>query len=102
MRTTIKILIIIIILSGPLFAQTATPKINKIQKHQRHRIVQGIKNRELTKGEINNLEKRQTKIHKDMRIAKSDGIVTKKERKHIRREQIYANKKISYYKKEHC
>jgi opacity protein-like surface antigen len=81
------------------FAQTATPKVTKRQANQQHRIKEGVKSGELTKGEAAKLEAREGKIAVDKAKAKSDGVVTPAERAKLRREQNRASKKI--YEKKH-
>ncbi|MCX6169681.1 MAG: hypothetical protein NTX65_10080 [Ignavibacteriales bacterium] len=75
-------------------AQTATPKINQKQKEQQVRIKQGVKTGELTTKETRKLEKQQLKIRHDKKIAKSDGVVTKQERRQLLNEQQRAGKNI--------
>ena len=99
MKKLIFTIIILTVISLQINAQTATPGINKTQKNQQARIQQGIKGGELTKVEARKLELQQAKIQKDKLVAKSDGVVTKKERKHIKKEQMLASKNI--YRKKH-
>jgi len=95
---------LIVVLAAALFgsvafAQTATPKVTKRQHHQQQRIKEGIKSGEVTKGEAARLEAQQGKIAVDKAKAKSDGVVTAKERAKLQREQNRASKNI--YKKKH-
>ena len=80
-----------------LFAQT-TPVVNKKQKNQTKRIVHGVKNGNLTKGETKKLVGQQIHINRTKRRAKADGQVTRKERREIKRKQHRASANI-YYKK---
>jgi hypothetical protein len=80
-------------------AQTATPRVTKRQGNQQARIGQGVKSGELTKGETRRLERQQTKIQHDKRVAKSDGVVTPGERAKLNREQNRASKRV--YKLKH-
>jgi hypothetical protein len=80
-------------------AQTTTPKINQKQKQQHARINQGIKTGELTNGEIQRLKNQQLKIQHDKKMAKSDGLVTERERSHILNEQQRSSKNI--FRKKH-
>ena len=93
------ILLVMAIMAMTIQAQTETPKINQRQKEQQLRIKQGVKSGELTHKEARKLEKEQIKIQHDKKIAKANGVVTKKERRHILNEQQRASKKI--YKKKH-
>jgi Ni/Co efflux regulator RcnB len=82
-----------VLILGSLFtaqiasAQTRTPVINERQEHQQHRIKQGVRSGELTRHETRNLERREAKIQRDKRIAKSNGRVSPAERRHLRREE---------------
>lgn len=99
MKKIIAILIILGVSYTAVSAQTAIPTINKAQKKQQPRIHQGVKSRELTRGEARKLEYQQKAIQHDKRIAKANGVVTPGERKHIRNEQNRASKNI--YRKKH-
>ena len=79
-------------------AQRATPKVSKRQVNQQKRIGHGVKNGELTKGEAVRLQKQQGRIRQTKRNAKSDGVVTKKERVGIHARQNAASKNIAYKK----
>jgi len=84
--------------STGVFAQ-ATPTVNKRQKKQSKRIVHGVKNGELTKGETKQLIGQQVHINRTKRRAKADGNVTRKERREIHRKQRRAN--VNIYHKKH-
>lgn len=75
-------------------AQTATPRVTKRQVRQQARIEQGVKGGELTRHETKALERQQGKIAVDKRKAKSDGVVTPKERVKLAKEQNRANRRI--------
>jgi len=98
MKKLIAIGLMVITASSLIFAQTATPGIDKSQKHQRARIHQGVKSGGLTKHEARQLNKQQIHIQREKRIAKTDGVVTSRERNHIKHEQKRANKNISVKK----
>ena len=96
----ILILVLAAVLFGSVsFAQTATQKVTKRQHHQQQRIKQGVKSGELTKGEAARLEAQQGRIAVDKAKAKSDGVVTPKERAKLNREQNRASRNI--YRKKH-
>lgn len=82
-----------------MFAQTATPGINKTQRQEQERIKDGIRKGELTKQEARGLERQQAHIQQEKKIAKSDGVVTKNERKHLKKDQAQASKNI--FRKKH-
>lgn len=69
------------------------------QKVQRHRIHQGVKSGEVTKGEQKVLNHRERETKQDIKLAKADGKVTKPERKIIAHEQKKNSKMI--YKAKH-
>ena len=58
-----------------------------------------MKSGELTKREATKLEAREAKIQRDKMKAKSDGVVTNKERAKLHREEDRASKAI--YKQKH-
>ena len=102
MRTKIFLLAagaILFAFSYSTLAQTKTPRATKRQINQQERIRHGVKRGELTKGETIRLEKQQKKIQKDKIKAKSDGVVTKKERAKLHAEQNRASRTI--YRKKH-
>lgn len=78
----------------PVFAQTATPVIGQTQRNQETRIDQGVRSGALTGGEARNLQQQQRQIQTDKRAAKADGVVTRSERRQIKREQQRANRAI--------
>ncbi|MEO6232862.1 MAG: hypothetical protein ABJB11_06560 [Ferruginibacter sp.] len=72
---------------------------SKPTKTQHARIRQGVRSGELTKAETANLAHGQREIRQDVKSAKSDGVVTRKERKHIRKEKRQESRKI--FRKKH-
>jgi hypothetical protein len=87
------------LMSGTMFAQEATPKINERQVDQQKRIRQGVRSGELTRKEARHLEAGEAKIQHDKKMAKADGKVTKAERNKLRHEQNHESKAI--YNKKH-
>ena len=81
------------------FAQTKTPVVKERQENQQKRIAEGVKSGELTAKETEHLEAREVKIQKDKKEAKSDGVVTNKERAKLHREQNRASRAI--YRQKH-
>ena len=77
---------------------TATPKIDQRQVDQQKRIDQGVASGALTPKEASSLQKRETKIQADKLAAKSDGKVTKAERRKLEREQNRASAAIKRQK----
>lgn len=87
-------------ISAPsVHADESTPVTDKRQKHQRDRIVDGVRDGELTKGEVRDLAKGQKRIRRMKRRAAEDGEITDKERRRIRRAQKRQSGKI--YRKKH-
>ena len=83
-------------------AQTSGPgkkTIKHRQKNQQKRIGQGVRSGELTLKETIKLEKEQKEIQEDKKEAKSDGTVTKEERKEIHQDQNKASRHI--YRAKH-
>ncbi len=76
-----------------------TPVAKERQKNQQKRIHQGVKSGELKAGEAARLEKEQKEIQQEKKEAKSDGTVTKDERKEIQKDQNKASKHI--YRAKH-
>jgi CRISPR/Cas system CMR-associated protein Cmr3 (group 5 of RAMP superfamily) len=81
------------------FAQTKTPKLTDKQIKQTKRIHQGVKSGELTRFETKQLMKQKRKLQKHKMIAKSDGVVTPKERARLNAQANRLNKNI--YKQKH-
>lgn len=101
MKKTLLVIAAIVALSfsDKLSAQTATPGVTKSQVNQQARIQEGKQSGELTRREKRNLQLQQAKIQKDKKIAKSDGVVTPKERRQLNREQKHASRNI--YRQKH-
>ena len=91
---------------GAAFAQVpvapkdplATPKIDQRQANQEKRIDQGVRSGALTPKETARLEQRETKIEADKLAAKSDGRVTRAERRKLMREENRASAAIKRQK----
>jgi hypothetical protein len=86
-----------LLLMGSLTLAQST--INERERRQQGRIVEGVKDGELTKHETKKLEKQQAKIHRLEAKAKSDGEFTAKERARIQEKQDKASRQI--YKQKH-
>lgn len=69
----------------PAFAQS-TPNLDKREENQQARIAQGVQSGQLTAKETQHLEGREAKLANDEAAAKSDGKVTRKERRKLQRE----------------
>lgn len=96
MKTTF-LLAATIVLSFGINAANAQARCHSNQQHAQIR--QGIRSGELTKREARNLVTDQRNIHREIKSAKSDGIVTPFERKDIRQDRNQAGREI--YRKKH-
>ena len=83
-----------LLMSGLAFAQAETPHIDKRQANQEQRIDQGIASGQLNEREANRLNNQQEHINKMEAKAKSDGVMTKKERARISAAQDRASRHI--------
>jgi opacity protein-like surface antigen len=81
--------------SGMVFAQAETPVIDQRQANQEQRIDQGIASGQLNEREANRLNKQQEHVNKMEDRAKSDGVMTKKERARIGAAQDRAARHIA-------
>jgi len=84
-----------LLMSGLAFAQAETPRIDERQTNQEQRIDQGIASGQLNEREANRLNKQQEHIKKMEDRAKSDGVMTKKERARIVAAQDRASRHIA-------
>jgi hypothetical protein len=81
--------------AGIAYAQAETPGIDQRQANQEQRIDQGIASGQLNQREAARLNTQQEHINKMEDKAKSDGVVTHKERHRIRATQNKASKNIA-------
>lgn len=70
------------------------PRVNQRQHHQRQRIQQGVRSGELTREEVRGLREDQRDIHQQERAYKSDGTLTRGERRDLHRELNQASRGI--------
>ncbi len=98
---TNKLLMTVILsaLVAPVFAQTATPRIDAREAKQQQRIANGVASGQLTAKETQHLEARESKLAADERAAKADGVVTARERAKLTREENRDSRAI--YKDKH-
>jgi hypothetical protein len=75
-----------------------TPKVKQTQVQQHKRIKQGVRSGELTRPEAVQLQKQQVAIQRKKRVAKADGVVSPRERRHIRVSQKKASANIYHQK----
>lgn len=72
-----------LLMTGLAYAQTETPVIDQRQTNQERRIDYGIANGQLNEREARRLDRQQDYIDRMENRAKSDGVVTRKERARI-------------------
>ena len=85
----------LVFMAGIPFAQAETPVIDQRQTNQEQRIDQGIASGQLNEREANRLNKQQEHVNKMEDRAKSDGVMTKKERARITAAQDRASRHIA-------
>lgn len=85
----------LVLTTGMAFAEAETPVIDQRQTNQEQRIDQGIASGQLNDREANRLNKQQEHINKMEDRAKTDGVITKKERARIGAAQARASRHIA-------
>jgi hypothetical protein len=78
---------------------TRTPRGNKRMDVQKTRITRGVNNGSLTRKEAARLKNQRKEVKNNVKTAKSDGTLTVKERKGLRRDLNKSSKSI--YKAKH-
>ncbi len=91
--------LLILGLAAPLFAGDRTPNLNQREHNQRQRITQGVRSGELTRPETRRLARGEIKLHRNEAIAKSDGVVTARERARLQAEANNMSARI--YRQKH-
>lgn len=103
MKTIVQVITITIataLFAGAALAgSTDDPRIQQREQNQERRIDQGVASGALTPRETGRLEAQQAKIQQDEQHMKSDGVLTRAERKKLTREQNRASRTI--YRKKH-
>jgi hypothetical protein len=90
-------LVVALAVAGPIFA--ATPGLNQREHHQTQRIRQGVKSGELTRPETRRLVRGEARLHRNEARAKSDGVVTGRERARLQHEANVESNRI--YRQKH-
>ena len=85
----------LVLMTGISYAEAETPVIDQRQTNQEQRIDQGIASGQLNEREANRLNKQQEHVNKMEDRAKSDGVMTKKERARISAAQDRASRHIA-------
>jgi hypothetical protein len=94
-KTLLAVCGVILGINGQVLAQANTPVIDERQANQDQRIDQGISSGQLNEREANRLNKQQEHINKMEDRAKSNGVMTKKERARIVAAQDRASRHIA-------
>ena len=71
--------------AGTAAANSSTPRANRREAMQRHRIAQGVRSGELRRGETRRLMRGERRIHRMEFRAKRDGYVSGRERMRMHR-----------------
>jgi len=79
---------------GVASAQDKTPVVNQRERNQQARIAAGVKSGQLTPAETRRLERQEGRIKAHELIAKSDGKVTKGERRSLNRQLNRESRRI--------
>jgi len=64
-------------------AHSVSPRVDRREMRQHHRIVQGVRSGEITRGEARHLRAGQMRVHRMECRAKADGVMTRRERARI-------------------
>jgi len=99
MKTKLLIAALAAVVTIPAFAQANTPGIDQRQANQEQRIDQGVASGQLNARETARLERGQQRVDNMENRAKSDGVVTARERTRIQHAQNVESKRI--YRQKH-
>jgi hypothetical protein len=86
-----------LIVAGPIFA--GTPGLDQREHNQAQRIRQGVASGELTRPETRRLVRGEARLHRNEALAKSDGVVTARERARLQHEANVESQRI--YRQKH-
>ncbi len=93
------LLLALVALPAIAAAGNRDPGVNQRQHNQQQRIQQGVQSGELTRGETRRLQAEQRGIRQEERQYKSDGVLTRDERKDLRQDLNLASRSI--YSEKH-
>jgi hypothetical protein len=91
--------LLILGLAAPVFAGGHTPNLDQREHNQRARIQQGVRSGELTRPETRRLKRGEIALHRNEAVAKSDGVVTARERARLQAEANNMSRRI--YRQKH-
>jgi hypothetical protein len=86
-----------LLISGPILA--GTPGLDHREHHQAQRIREGVRSGELTRPETRRLVRGEARLHANEARAKSDGVVTARERARLQHEANVESQRI--YRQKH-
>ena len=81
-------------------AEKRDPGVNHRQHHQQQRVQQGVRSGELTRAEAHRLRHQQRYIRAEERRYKSDGVLTRDERRDLHRDLNRASRDIYNQKQD--
>ena len=90
--------ILVMAFAAPVFAAAKSPGVDRREHKQKQRIKQGVKSGALTKDEARALSAEQRAIRAKEREMKSDGVLTREERKDLHQDLNEASKNIAEQK----
>jgi len=95
----VTVAILTLMVSVPVLAdEPASPGINKREHRQKERIKEGVQSGQLTKKEARHLRREQKRIKAKEAAMKSDGTLTKGERKELQQDLNEASEHIAEQK----
>jgi opacity protein-like surface antigen len=94
-RVLLTVTAMVLLMTGMAYAEGETPGVDQRQANQEQRIDQGTASGQLNKREANRLNRQQRHVNKVEGKAKSDGVVTKKEKARIHSAQNRASRHIA-------
>ena len=97
MNKSILLAALALIATAPVLA--GTPRLDHRETHQANRIYNGVANGELTRPEARRLGAGQAHLYRAEARAKSDGVVTGRERAHLQHEANQQSRRI--YRQKH-
>ena len=97
MNKSILFAALAVIATAPVLA--GTPRLDHREAHQANRIYNGVANGELTRPEARRLSAGQVHLRRAEARAKSDGVVTGRERAHLQHEANQQSHRI--YRQKH-
>jgi hypothetical protein len=104
MKTQQILAALLLVAGGAAMAQTpapvapSTPRVDQRQENQQQRIDKGVASGQLTPREAARMDRQQGRVASSEALAKSDGVVTKKERARLAHQQNKTSRHIRHQK----